>query len=747
VANISGSVDLSQISDQQFDPQLELRVAVVRDGTVLGSATLAPTQARQQLSFAVAFEPPVRAPARLPCPVVLLIGPNVGDAELQSLETLRVEVDLRPEKATRAHNARAVAKAEAARDVDVGKLELPAALYAGWLIVCRTYTIHGRVVCRRWQYDPQTGRWVFCDAPVPGARVEVYDVDCFLWWCWRSLIASGTTDISGNFTITFRRCCLLWRPWPPRNWTVDPDLYGRIYALLGAAGITVPPLPPGPDPLFLQELAANAALSPNAARGVSAPGIVDMPASAETLRGVLPQSAELARLRVWPWYDWDDCDPDVVFRVTQVCHDETRVIYSESNANVRVDIPTTLNVTLLANDQACCLPACQDPECPECLDVTWVGCTPWPQISADAGPPDLRGFAYAAATLDRPFYNTMQIRGGVGWDVDYFKLQYAFNGGPWTDLATPMFEGYTRSWYDASLNPHSVSFAPVTKSGQTVIMTRRHFEDLNPGIPRFGGAVIWDDYDTLFLFDTFDYSLKTALLPDGLYQLRFVGFSADAADNLILASERILPACGKETPQPVYIRLDNQSLAPHIVPGIPCTPIHACIAEPDCYIRRICVNEGKVGEHCISACDIAVLSATDTLTIHFTASCPTTTQDGHLAGYWLRAEYGASKVFYIGTGIGTFQPDPTFEVGPDYASALLQGAPRPQWYGGDYKVTLTGADFPECCAYLLHLRAWKRTTNGCSDPQSVHANEFELSFTVLRPELCPDVCKGQQQLA
>ena len=165
----------------------------------------------------------------------------------------------------------------------------------------------------------------------------------------------------------------------------------------------------------------------------------------------------------------------------------------------------------------------------------------------------------------------------------------------------------------------------------------------------------------------------------------------------------------------------------------------------DCYIRKICVNEGTANEHCISACDIVVLSATDTLTIHFTASCPATARDGHLAGYWLRAEYGLSQVFYIGTGIGVFQPDPTFEVGPDYASALLQGAPRPNWYGGDFKVTITGADFPQCCAYLLRLRAWTRTTHGCTDPQWVHANEFELSFTVLRPELCPDVCPNQQK--
>jgi hypothetical protein len=31
------------------------------------------------------------------------------------------------------------------------------------------------------------------------------------------------------------------------------------------------------------------------------------------------------------------------------------------------------------------------------------------------------------------------------------------------------------------------------------------------------------------------------------------------------------------------------------------------------------------------------------------------------------------------------------------------------------QVTITGAYFPPCCTYLLHLRAWKRTTSGCTD--------------------------------
>jgi hypothetical protein len=106
----------------------------------------------------------------------------------------------------------------------------------------------------------------------------------------------------------------------------------------------------------------------------------------------------------------------------------------------------------------------------------------------------------------------------------------------------------------------------------------------------------------------------------------------------------------------------------------------------------------------------------------------------------MSAEYGVAQTFDIGTGLhGTFSADPTFEVGPTYVEALMQGAPRPHWFGGHYKVTLRGSDFERCCAYILRLRAWKRTAN-CNDPSQVHRNEFEVAFTILRPELCPDVC-------
>ncbi len=373
---------------------------------------------------------------------------------------------------------------------------------------------------------------------------------------------------------------------------------------------------------------------------------------------------------------------------------------------------------------------------PGCLKLTWVGCTPTDQIGTSAAPLDLRGYARTATMEDRPFFGALQIRGAIGNDIDYFKVQVARNGGPWTDLALPAFGGFTRSYWAPGSVP--VSFTPQLKSGETVMITRHHYEELH-ALPTFGGAVVWFDYDTLFYFNT-----EAGLTPDGLYQLRVVGYAADAADNLIPGSARILPTCGVRRDESVYVRVDNQAMIhPASTALHPCGPgtIHTCTNEPDCYIRRICVNEGTPGEYCISACDIVRLVASDSVTIHFSATCPPTAEDGHLGGYTLRAEYGVSAYFPIGTGVaGVFEADPTFVVGPEYAQALAQGAPRPHWYGGDYKVKLRGADFPACCAYVLRLRAWKRTTNGCADPRFVHYNEFEVAFTVLRKELCPDVC-------
>src|SRR5689334_19204091 len=94
MSEITGAIDLSKIPEDEFDPELELRVAVVRDGAVLGSTVVQAGNRREPVRFAVQFEAPLLPGATLPCPVRLLIGPNVGDMELLGIDTLSHMVDL-----------------------------------------------------------------------------------------------------------------------------------------------------------------------------------------------------------------------------------------------------------------------------------------------------------------------------------------------------------------------------------------------------------------------------------------------------------------------------------------------------------------------------------------------------------------------------------------------------------------------------------------------------------------------------
>jgi hypothetical protein len=45
-------------------------------------------------------------------------------------------------------------------------------------------------------------------------------------------------------------------------------------------------------------------------------------------------------------------------------------------------------------------------------------------------------------------------------------------------------------------------FNPTLKNGQVVMVTRQHYEALNPGIPRFFGSVIWDYFKVQYSFKT-----------------------------------------------------------------------------------------------------------------------------------------------------------------------------------------------------------------------------------------------------
>ena len=158
-----------------------------------------------------------------------------------------------------------------------------------------------------------------------------------------------------------------------------------------------------------------------------------MSTSAESLRALLPESDRLSSLRVWPWWDWNDCEPDVIFRVRQFCKDREEVIHDEGPAQARWNIPQNLNVTLFANDKACCLPICRDPECPDCMKLNWVGAASRSTTSPtrrSPGRPTCAGTSTRPPQADDPLYGSLQMRGDIGREIDYFRPQYSKDGGP-----------------------------------------------------------------------------------------------------------------------------------------------------------------------------------------------------------------------------------------------------------------------------------------------------------------------------
>ena len=206
-----------------------------------------------------------------------------------------------------------------------------------------------------------------------------------------------------------------------------------------------------------------------------------------------------------------------------------------------------------------------------------------------------------------------------------------------------------------------------------------------------------------------------------------------------LVDERIMPICVDPTVQAVedasvMLRFDNREMDLVSTPGSPCGAgsVTLCTSEPHVDIVSVVKNEGSAATTAINACGFETITNDDTVTVHFRVTVPPTAEDGHLLAYEFSGHYGDSGLFDL-LSMGTLAGDPTPEYGPTYGQAVVQGAARPFWYGGNFKVTLQGSAFPVSCAYLLRLRAWKRTFRGCDNPYHFHWNVAEFSFCVIKP--------------
>ena len=748
---ITGVVSLKEI--KEVNPDLEIKIAILRDCQILQSQVFQLAKNQREIKYSLSFENENQKPMG----VRLLVSPDVPDEQVSVVESQSQWVP-----------AKAFAKESTAKV----QLSLPARLYLTWLNFCRTYTIRGRVICRRWAWNPILHRFTICDAPVRGALVNAYDVDRFLWLYLRDKVGSAFTDVNGNFEIKFKWCCWWWFPWIIDKWQIDPNILKKIKDLFAQVQFPFPiPLPdPAPDFNFFQNLISSINQSSPQISGLSEQLTTENFTSlGEQLVKILPASPELERLKIWPWYPLFDCKPDIVFNVTQDCGQGEQTIYTELNTQTRWDIDTVLDgVTLIANDNACCGSfCCDDPSDEDCLIFHGIGCGGYPidHIEQDLTSP-LLGFANPGSA-DRPFGGTIRILGvfGDGSNVDYYKLQRRrISPSPtgWEDLAEEEVGSFTRGhWLGVFpwIQNEVVKLLPV--AGENLLRTVSRYREEHPEVDTSADP---SNSDWLTNWITANSSSPLPGLADGVYELRIIGYEYDEANDQLI-NQQIMALCpppGQEVDPSAHstfrIRLDNRNAI------YSANSVHIDTDEPGCDFPNICavkINEGAVDERCVDPCGFARVSAGDTITIYFKAS----DSDGHLDEYFLTAHWAESEVFNV-ISAGTLEAQTPSDslVGPHYDNTFsdptqmsyrtANSIDRPFWYGGNYKVTVTvGATIPSnthkafetCCAFLLRLRVWKRTTNGCG---RIHLNTCEFSFTVIREDLignpahpsCSELC-------
>ena len=702
----------SEIEDFKSDQPLKV-VAQDRKGTFHSKAVQLDARGGGAATFA--FE-------QNPGALSLAVGPaDATDEELFALQTIRLDLPASRWKE---------------REIKLPAVRISAFYWHWWRRWCRKITIRGRVLC------PD-------GSPVPGAKVCAFDVDWWWWWLSKQQIGCATTDANGAFEISFKWCCGWWPFWwwSRRHWLLEPLLAEKIFPVLqrqpGFSRLASPS--PQPDlALFNQLLSTEAASRPLPSVGASPAALAGL---RDSLLQRLPVAPELERLRIWPWWPWQpwwDCSPDIIFKVTQNCQGQDKIIVEENFGDARWNITSPLDVTLTANKEACCIHHCLHPqECPEgnCIVITQACSIQVDAIGGNPGAPTgPAGFAnpgLVSAAGDRPFAGVIPISGVFGdtVSVDYYEFEWRKAGSAvWNDMPAAAAGGVTRWFWGPPLGGgpvgfHAVSFPVQSISGRNVIESRDHFEANNDPLS-WGLTRFWTyNRDLLMVWNTQN------TFADGTYHLRVKSWDLVAGN---LANERILPLCDTEKDNSLTLTLDNRpdpgpgSGHPASSPSHACGAgtVHVCTLEPDTDFLAVRVNGVAV-----NACSQAEGKDGGSLEIDFLADDP----DGHLAYFTLLATYGENLAVNLlacpGISLVPLGGGPVpaaAQVGPDYGDALGQGAVAPIWRGGAMRLTVPlKCAFPESCCYQLELRAYKRTIVDCSGSFSAHSNLSTYTFGVV----------------
>ncbi len=745
-----------------FKPDLQIKVAVQNPQGVIQSQLLKfDDSGKGMAKFAFAEKP-----GRL---VVAVGPPDATDREIFGLQTMHVDVPARLWKAPQ---------------LVFPPIRIPPYHWHWWWRWCREFTVRGRVLC-------PDGR------PVPGAKVCAFDVDAWWWWSSRQLVGCNTTDATGSFEIKFRWCCGWWPWWwwHLRVWHLEPYLIERILPVLEREPQLRPiPLPdPMPDLRIFghlmggQQLAALNLRRPSVAKpaflGIKArptaetivaeAGVVNEPLATinpsvladlrEPLLTRLPRIPELEYLHIWPWWPWQpwwDCTPDVIFRVTQDCPQTGTVIVDESYGQARWNIPTSLDVTLTANDKACCLAEQDDDPEGTCALLTNVCDDPINAIGGNPGAPAApAGYLNPGAVSndgDRPYGGNALIQGQVGNDVDYYEFQWSNDGGAtWNDMPPTAVGDVPREYWIPATNTFQwVSFLGPPIDGRLVFESRQHYEATHdPGT--WGLTRFWMAYNYLSLMN---WLTQTPFI-NGTYRLRIKGWQLVGGHLTNPQNLSFLPTCSTQSPAELVLRIDNRLVGaasghPLADPNHPCGlgTVHTCTLEPDTdflgvrIVRRDVngVPTGVVTE--VGACGNVPIGPQDLLQVDFFAY----DLEGHLAFFTLQATYRENLARdllalpgMILTPLGGAPVPAAVQVGPTYSLARSPnppnappagGAAAPTWAGGAIRLEVPAKlAFPETCCYQLELRAHKRTLVDCDHGTYTlwgHTNYSEYSFMI-----------------
>lgn len=714
-------IDVTAISDAKGS----VKVAVIDGSGKIQSQTVDVTKAK---SATFTFD-------EAPKGARVVVGPaTAADADLPKLRTLGTGVSA----ASLRGNAATIAPI-AITPVD----------WEFWFRWCREFVIRGHVVCAD-------------GSPVPGAVVCAYDVNWFWWWLSKKQVGCAMTNASGAFEIKFTWCCgwLPWWWWIAREWEVDYALAEKLIATLPPE-LRIKPIPlpdPAPDLSLIEKILPRTAVPRPASILTARPAAAELARSAtlpidlthvENLRKPLLEKVSTAQLSIWPWVPWapwNDCDPDIIFRVTQDCGlgKGAQVIVDENFSNTRWNVPTTLNVTLTANDKACCvrkpLP-CKETECfvftHACdVETNHIG----GNIGAPAAP---QGYVNPGAALtfdagaDRPFAEAISISGTTECmtGVDYYEFEYAPVAGSYSPMPAASLGGFARSFLDFTTSPftwHSPGFAPQLIDGHTVYETPQHYEANNPpSSGTWGSTRIWvTNLDEAGVWVT-----SAAAWADGTYKLRVKGYKDTGGGHL---AEVPLNSCDGGGKSEIILTLDNRPVLPDpFHPGDhPCGggTVHTCTTQPDTNIVAVRLKHANGSVDHVLPCHLYQRQPGDSMEIDFYAYDP----DGHLGFLTFIATYDLNLASSL--LVGTLSPlggvpgiPSAVQAVADYKAAVAGGAAAPTWAGGAMTLKLTAAQvaaaFPEPCCYQLELRAYKRTIVGCSG-DFLHNNLTEYSFFV-----------------